>query len=84
MVCWCAHPKRRRLVHAVRDRAFLPGPPGIWDMEWLDVPSSAVSADDVAHWPYSPGLLVKWVSFFGDSSLACGWFGFGCWWYFLC
>ena len=22
--------KRRRLVHAVRDRAFLPGPPGIW------------------------------------------------------
>ena len=23
-----AHPKRRRLVHAVRDRAFLPGPPG--------------------------------------------------------
>ena len=24
-----ARPKRRRLVHAVRDRAFLPGPPGI-------------------------------------------------------
>ena len=24
-----ALPKRRRLVHAVRDRAFLPGPPGI-------------------------------------------------------
>ena len=23
--------KRRRLVHAVRYRAFLPGPPGIWD-----------------------------------------------------
>ena len=28
-----ALPKRRRLVHAVRDRAFLPGPPGIWDSE---------------------------------------------------
>ena len=28
-------PKRRRLVHAVRDRAFLPGPPGIWDSEWV-------------------------------------------------
>ena len=25
--------KRRRLVHAVRDRAFLPGPPGIWHSE---------------------------------------------------
>ena len=60
-----ARPKRRRLVHAVRDRAFLPGPPGICESEWLLVPSSAVSADDVAQWPYSPGLLVKWVSFLG-------------------
>ena len=30
-----AVPKRRRLVHAVRDRAFLPGPPGLWDSDWL-------------------------------------------------
>ena len=28
-----AIPKRRRLVHAVRDRAMLPGPPAIWDSE---------------------------------------------------
>ena len=61
-----ARPKRRRLVHAVRDRAFLPGPPGIWESEWLHVPSFAVSADDVAHWPYSLGLLVKWVFFVGN------------------
>ena len=27
-------PKRRRVVHAVRDRAFLLGPAGIWDWEW--------------------------------------------------
>ena len=59
-----AHPKRRRLFHAVRDRAFLPGPPGIWDSEWVNVPASAICAEDVAHWPYTPGLLVKWVSFF--------------------
>ena len=26
------------LVHAVRDRAFLPGPPGIWCFEWYQVP----------------------------------------------
>ena len=25
-----ARPKRRRLLYAIRDRAFLPGPPGIW------------------------------------------------------
>ena len=51
-----APPKRRRLVHAVRDRAFLPGPPGVWDSEWVNVPASAVSADDIVHWPYiKPG-----------------------------
>ena len=37
-----ARPKRRRLVHAVRDRAFLPGPPGIWDSGWVSVPASAI------------------------------------------
>ena len=59
-----AHPKRRRLVHAFRDRAFLPGPPDIWDSEWINVPACAVCAEDIASWPYTPGLLVKWVSFF--------------------
>ena len=39
-----ALPKRHRLVHAVRDRAFLPGPPGIWDSEWVTVPTSAICA----------------------------------------
>ena len=28
-----ALPKRRRLVHAVRDRAMLPRPPALWDSE---------------------------------------------------
>ena len=54
---------RRRLVHAVRDRAFLPGPPGIWHSEWFQIPATAICADDIALWPYTPGLLVKWVSF---------------------
>ena len=22
--------------------------------------------EDVAHWPYTPGLLIKWVSFLGS------------------
>ena len=35
-------PKRRRLVHAVRDRAFLPVPPGLWDSEWVNIPASAI------------------------------------------
>ena len=55
--------KRRRLVHAVRDHAFLPGPPGIWDSEWVNIPAAAICADDVAHWPKTHGLVVKWVTF---------------------
>ena len=55
--------KRCRLVHAVRDRAFLPGPPGIWCSEWFQVPAAVVCAEDIALRPYTPGLLVKWVSF---------------------
>ena len=37
-----AHPKRRRLIHAVRNQAFLPGPPGIWDGGWVNIPASAI------------------------------------------
>ena len=29
----------------------------------LSGPSVTIGADDVAQWPYTPGLLVKWVSF---------------------
>ena len=42
---------------------FLPGPPGLWDSDWVNIPASAISSTDIAFWPYTPGLLVKWVSF---------------------
>ena len=67
-----ALPKRRRLVHAVRNRAFLPGPPGTWDSEWVTVPASAICAEDIAHWPYTCGLLVKWVAFLGSLHWPAG------------
>ena len=51
------------MVHAVRDRAFLPGPPDLWGSDWVNIPASAISAADIALWPKTPGLLVKWVSF---------------------
>ena len=61
LLVWSAGalPKRRRLVHAVRDRAVLPGPPGIWDGGWVNIPASATCADDIACWPYT---LVSWLS----------------------
>ena len=67
-----ALPKRRRLVHAVRDRAFLPGPPGLWDSDWVNIPASLISAADIALWPYTTGLLVKWVSFLASLHWPAG------------
>ena len=66
-VVWSAGalPKRRRLAHAVRDLAMLPGPPAIWESAWVNVRAgdwvdglvAVISPEDVAHWPY---LLVFW------------------------
>ena len=78
-----ALPKRRRLFHAVRDRAFLLGLPVIWDSEWVHIPASAICSEDIAHCPHTPGLLVKWVSFSGSLHLTCWWFGSWGWWRFL-
>ena len=61
-----ALPNRRRLVHAVRNLAMLPGPPALWLGEWVAGPIVAVCDDDIAQWPYSPSLLIKWVSFLGS------------------
>ena len=29
-------------------------------------PVAVINAEDIAHWPYTPGLLVKWAVFFQD------------------
>ena len=65
-----ALPKRRRLVHVVRDHAMLPGPPAIWASGCFNVPASVLGAEDIASWLYSVSLLVKWVAFLG-CALAC-------------
>ena len=41
-------PERRLVVHAVRDRAFLPRPPRIWDGEWGVVAATHISCHDMA------------------------------------
>ena len=56
-----ALPERRRLVHAVRNHAFLPGPPGIWDSEWVHIPAAAFCAEDIT-WP-AGGLGVGGISY---------------------
>ena len=58
-------PKRRRVVDAVRNFAFLPGPVDLWGGEWVSFGVSSVTADDVRLWPYSVSLLVKVSAFLG-------------------
>ena len=38
---------RRRVAHAVRDRAFLPGSPGIWDGRWVVVAATPITCHDI-------------------------------------
>ena len=75
--------KKRRLVFAVRDRAFLPGPLGFGILSGFRFQLLPSCADDIALWPYTPGLLVKWVSFLnslrwpvGDLDLGVGGFSY--------
>ena len=65
-------PKRPRVLHAVRDFAFLPGPVGIWDGDWVSFGVSGITAEDVGVWPYSVSLLVKDFGLSGHFALA-GW-----------
>ena len=42
------------------------------DSDWINVPASVICAEDIAHWPYTPGLLVKWVSILGSVHWPAG------------
>ena len=53
----------RRVLHAVRDRALLPGPAGILDGEWGVVAATPITCHDSELWPHSVSMLVKWVAF---------------------
>ena len=61
-----ALPKRRMILHVVRDFVFLPGLAPIWDSGWVGFLLSAVDAEDVCSWPYFVGILVKLVAFSGS------------------
>ena len=50
----------------------MPGPAGIWDGEWIALAAALITADDVGTWPYSVGILVKWVAFFSSLHWPAG------------
>ena len=71
-------------MHAVRDRAFLPGQPDIWVSEWIALLAAPVAAQDVEAWPYSVGILVKWVSFLGSLHWPAAGADLVSWWCVIC
>ena len=65
LICLLVLFPRRRVVLAVRNHALLPGHASIRTSEWVNLPPSGVTAEDVGAWPYSVGILVNWVTFLG-------------------
>ena len=53
-----ASPKMRRVLRAVRDVAWLPGPESLWTSVWSSTQRAEVTEDDIRAWPFSVGLLV--------------------------
>ena len=57
-------PKVRKLAIRVNvDLASLPGPPGFLNCTWIQVDAGHISHNDIAAWPYSVGILVRFTSF---------------------
>ena len=44
-------PKRKGVIDAVRNFAFLPGPVGLWCGEWISFGVSSITVEDVRVWP---------------------------------
>ena len=76
---WCAGslPKRKGVVDAVRNFAFLPGPVGLWSGEWVSFGVSSITVEDVRVWPYTVSLLVKVSAFLGTLHWPAGAVEFG-------
>ena len=67
-VVWsaAADPKRTRVERGAGNFARLPGPVRLWTSDWYQLPIACISEGDVAAWPFSVGLLMKFVHFLGS------------------
>ncbi len=46
--------------------ARLPGPVSLWTSDWYQLPVACVGEGDIAIWPFTVGLLLKFVHFLGS------------------
>ena len=76
-----SRPKVRKLAIRVNvDLASLPGPPGFLNNNWVLVDAGHITGVDIAAWPCSVGILVRFTSFLGtlhwpSGSVDLGHFG---------
>ena len=76
-----SRPKARKLAIRVNvDLASLPGPLGFLGGPWIQVDAGHISGVDIAAWPYSVGILIRFTSFLGtlhwpSDSVDMGHFG---------
>ena len=71
---------RRHDVRVTVDLASLPGPPGFLSSDWVQVCAGPITGADIAAWPYSVGILVRFSAFLGtlhwpSGSVDMGHFG---------
>ena len=73
----------RASLRIIVDHATLPGPPGFLDSTWCTLYPHPITREDIAVWPYSVNILLKFSSFLaslhwrqGDTGL--GKFGISC------
>ena len=73
-----SRPKARRLAVRVNvDLASLPGPPGFLGGPWIQVNAGHITGSDIAAWPYSVGILIRFISFLNTLHWPSGSDGFG-------
>ena len=64
-VVWsaAANPKRRKVEQGCGNFTWLPGPVHLWTSDWYQLPIACIGQGDIAAWPFSVGLLLKFVHF---------------------
>ena len=57
-----SRPKTRKLAIWV-NLASLPGPLGFLNSSWIQVDAGRIAGADIADWPYSVSILIRFTSF---------------------
>ena len=59
-----SRPKVRKLARRVNvDLASTPGQPGFLSSSWIQVDAGRITGADIADWPYSVSILIRFTSF---------------------